>query len=128
MTNLRMTTNTQVCRKCLTDKPLEAFHGDRRTANRKRTTCIDCRQKQRSITNLTRTEYSMLLVAQEYKCAICGIDASELQRELSVDHNHETDEVRGLLCSHCNVGLGNFRDDAELMSKAIEYLGRYGSA
>ena len=68
----------------------------------------------------------MLLVAQDYKCAICGVDASELSRELSVDHNHETDEVRGLLCSHCNIGLGNFRDDVDVMSKAIEYLGRYG--
>ena len=128
MTNLRMTTNTQVCRKCFIDKPLEAYHGDRRTANRKRTTCIDCRQNQRAITNLTRTEYALLLVAQDYKCAICGVDASDLSRELSVDHNHETDEVRGLLCSHCNIGLGNFRDDVDVMSKAIEYLGRYGVA
>ena len=125
---MRMTTNTQVCRKCFIDKPLEAYHGDRRTANRKRTTCISCRQNQRAITNITRTHYSTLLVAQDYKCAICEVHASELPRELSVDHSHETDEVRGLLCAHCNIGLGNFRDDAELMSKAIEYLGRYGVA
>lgn len=123
-----MTSNTQVCRKCFIDKPLDAYHGDRRTANRKRTICGDCRQKQRSVTNLTRTAYSLLLVAQDYKCAICGIAASELTRELSVDHNHDTDEVRGLLCSHCNIGLGNFRDDAELLIKASEYLGRYGVA
>ena len=70
----------------------------------------------------------MLLVAQDYKCAICGTDANELTRELGVDHNHETDEVRGLLCNHCNIGLGNFRDDVELMNKAIEYLGKYGVA
>lgn len=128
MMNLRMTSNTQDCRKCLTEKPLSAFHADRRTANRKRTTCIDCRQKQRSVTNITRTEYSRLLIAQEFKCAICGIDASELTRELSVDHSHETDEVRGLLCTHCNFGLGNFKEDIELINKAIEYLGKYGVA
>lgn len=124
---MRMTSNLQTCRKCLTEKPLDAFHADRRTGNRKRTTCIDCRQKQRSITNLTRTEYSLLLVAQDYKCAICGVDASELPRELSVDHSHETDEVRGLLCGHCNIGLGNFKDDAELIGKAADYLRRYAS-
>lgn len=125
---MRMTSNTQVCRKCFIDKPLEAFHGDRRTANRKRTTCIPCRQNQRAICNLSRTQYSILLVAQEYKCAICGVDASELVRELSVDHSHETHEVRGLLCQHCNIGLGNFRDDVELMNKAIDYLRQYGVA
>ena len=125
---MRMTSNTQVCRKCFLDKPLDAYHGDRRTANRKRTTCIDCRQKQRSIINITRTEYSILLVAQNYKCAICGIDASELSRELSVDHSHETHEVRGLLCSHCNIGLGNFKDDIDVMTKAIEYLDRYATS
>jgi hypothetical protein len=124
--NLRMTNSSQICRKCLIDKPLDAYHGDRRTANRKRTTCMDCRQKQRLVTNLTRTAYSLLLVAQDYKCAICGINASELTRELSVDHNHDTNEVRGLLCSHCNIGLGNFRDDEELLIKASQYLGRYG--
>ena len=125
---MRMTSNTQVCRKCFIDKPLEAFHGDRRTANRSRTTCISCRQNQRTITNISRTEYSILLVAQEYKCAICGVDASELVRELSVDHSHETHEVRGLLCQHCNIGLGNFRDDTKLMAKAIQYLDKYATA
>jgi len=125
---MRMTSNSQTCRKCLIEKPLDAFHADRRTGNRKRTICIDCRQKQRSITNLTRTEYSMLLVAQDYKCAICGVDASELPKELSVDHSHDTDEVRGLLCGHCNIGLGNFKDDVELLSKAMEYLGKHGVA
>jgi DNA-directed RNA polymerase subunit RPC12/RpoP len=123
-----MTTNTQVCRKCFIDKPLEAFHGDRRTANRKRTTCILCRQGQRSITNISRTHYSILLVAQNYKCAICGIDASKLSRELSVDHSHITQKVRGLLCNHCNIGLGNFKDSSELLTKAIDYLGDYGVA
>lgn len=123
-----MTTNTQICRKCLQDKPLEDYHADRRTANRKRTTCIICRQNQRAITNLSRTDYSRLLVAQKYKCAICGVDASELSRELSVDHDHDTDEVRGLLCNHCNIGLGNFRDDYRLLTKASEYLSSFDVA
>ena len=124
----RMTSNSQVCRKCFKDKPLEDYHTDRRTANRKRTTCIDCRQRQRAIINISRTDYSRLLVAQSYKCAICGVDASELKHELSVDHSHKTHEVRGLLCGHCNVGLGNFKDDIKLIANAIEYLRQYGVA
>jgi hypothetical protein len=123
-----MMTNTQVCNKCKIDKPLELYHTDRRTGNRKRNTCIDCRHKQRSVTNLSTFDYAKLLVEQNNACAICGIEATELKRELSVDHNHETNKIRGLLCHHCNIGLGNFKDSTTLLSIAIEYLERTDGA
>jgi hypothetical protein len=119
-----MNSNKQICVKCKTDKPLEDYHKDRRTANRRRTTCIECRGKQRSITNISRFDYAKLLVEQNNCCAICGIPATDMRRELSVDHNHETNKIRGLLCDHCNLGLGNFRDSTTLLSVAIEYLER----
>jgi hypothetical protein len=119
-----MMSNTQVCTKCKIDKDLDAYHADRRTGNRKRNVCIDCRQSQRQITNISTFEYAKLLVEQNNSCAICGIEATELKRELSVDHNHETNKIRGLLCHHCNIGLGNFRDSTTLLSVAIEYLER----
>lgn len=120
----RMMNNSQICKDCNIDKPLDSYHTDRRTANRKRTTCIDCRQKHRSISNITKYDYAKLLVEQNNCCAICGIEATELKRELSVDHNHETHKIRGLLCGHCNIGLGNFKDSTTLLSIAIEYLER----
>lgn len=116
--------NTQVCVKCKIDKDLDTYHADRRTGNRKRNVCIDCRQKQRIVTNLSTFDYAKLLVEQNNACAICGIEATELKRELSVDHNHETNKIRGLLCHHCNIGLGNFKDSTTLLSVAIEYLER----
>ena len=116
--------NTQVCSKCKIDKDLELYHADRRTGNRKRNVCIDCRQSQRKITNISTFEYAKLLVEQNNSCAICGVSATELKRELNVDHNHETNNIRGLLCHHCNIGLGNFRDSTTLLSVAIEYLER----
>ena len=115
---------TQVCVKCKIVKDLDAYHTDRRTGNRKRNVCIDCRQTQRRVTNLSTFDYAKLLVEQNNSCAICGIEATELKRELSVDHNHETNKIRGLLCHHCNIGLGNFRDSTTLLSVAIEYLER----
>lgn len=119
-----MMNNTQVCVKCKVEKDLDLFHNDRRTGNRKRTVCIECRQSQRKVTNISTYEYAKMLVEQNNSCAICGIEATELRRELNVDHNHETNKIRGLLCHHCNIGLGNFKDSTNLLSIAIEYLER----
>lgn len=119
-----MMSNTQVCTKCKIEKDLDEYHADRRTGNRKRNVCIDCRHTQRKVTNISTYEYAKLLVEQNNACAICGVSATELKRELSVDHNHETNKIRGLLCHHCNIGLGNFRDSTTLLSLAIEYLER----
>jgi hypothetical protein len=71
---------------------------------------------------LTRDAYNDLLKGQDNKCAICGTHKKELPRSLSVDHNHKTEKIRGLLCTRCNQGLGLFLDDPELLRKAAEYL------
>ena len=69
---------------------------------------------------LTAGSYNELLESQKGRCAICGNLPDT--RRLSVDHDHETGVVRGLLCSHCNTGLGQFRDNAKLLNNAIGYL------
>jgi len=61
--------------------------------------------------------------AQGGVCAICG-GINDNDDALSVDHDHETGRIRGLLCSKCNKGLGSFNDDPELLRKAIAYLER----
>ncbi len=53
-------------------------------------------------------------------CAICGKRPGKVS--LHVDHDHETGEVRGLLCVGCNNALGQFRDDLELLARASDYL------
>lgn len=117
-----MMIDTQVCKKCKIEKPFSSFHKDKRTSNQKRTNCIECRQFHRAASYLPKEVYERLLEQQNNSCAICGIDASKLNKELSVDHNHKTLQVRGLLCTYCNVGLGYFKDDTALLSMAIEYL------
>ena len=69
--------------------------------------------------------YDEMLRNQNNSCAICEIDRSEFKNNLAVDHCHETGKVRALLCYHCNVGLGNFRDKTKLLSRAVKYLNKY---
>ncbi len=51
------------------------------------------------------------------KCQICGI-----QSDLCLDHCHKTVKLRGFLCNHCNLGLGHFLDDINILENAIKYL------
>lgn len=53
-------------------------------------------------------------------CAVCGKPPTE--QRLSVDHSHETGEVRGLLCNNCNSGIGRFKDNPETLVAAAVYL------
>lgn len=70
---------------------------------------------------LDQESYEQLLEAQTGTCAICG-DTPE--RSLRVDHEHDSGSVRGLLCHHCNIGLGHFKDNIEVLEAAIAYLKR----
>ena len=73
---------------------------------------------------MTQADYDKLLESQNGGCAICGSKESGVPRikQLFVDHCHETDQVRGLLCHQCNAGLGNYSDDISKLESAIRYL------
>ncbi len=71
---------------------------------------------------ITLEEYEALLAKQNGLCAICEAPESSWG-SMAVDHNHETGEVRGLLCFNCNTALGKFNDDIQLLLKAVAYLG-----
>lgn len=66
--------------------------------------------------------YNKMFQEQDGCCAICGRHQSAFKLSLAVDHCHETNRVRSLLCPNCNSGLGNLRDSKEMLLKAIEYL------
>lgn len=89
----------------------------------------ECREMARRIRGhvrdygLTKTGFHDLLVKQQGVCAICQNAESGRKQILSVDHDHTTGHVRGLLCHSCNVGLGHFKDDPELLARAVAYLG-----
>ena len=70
-------------------------------------------------------EYLALCEQQQNCCAICGRPARDRSKRLAVDHDHGTQTIRGLLCHHCNTGLGNFNDDPALLRAAIAYLAKF---
>lgn len=82
---------------------------------------------------LSREKYDEMVVNQGNKCAICGSPPVGRTKRgpaerLDVDHDHDTGEVRGLICHPCNVMLGQARDNVEVLEAAILYLKRYKDA
>ena len=76
--------------------------------------------------DLTIDEYEQMYESQNKKCAICDKEYKlGGMGGLYVDHCHETNKVRGLLCNSCNSSLGKFGDNIEMLQRAIDYLSRY---
>ena len=68
-------------------------------------------------------QYEHMLEEQDHKCAIChSYPRNNLKNPWHVDHNHVTGKIRGILCHHCNTGLGNLKDDVAVLKRAIAYL------
>ncbi len=131
------------CSRCELDLPLGDFN---RAANQKsglRPECRYCRNNdERKWRNEHKTEialamrktklkvkfgmtleqYEALYKKQTGRCAICGRNRSEFKTALSVDHDHTTGKVRGLLCHDCNTGLGKFGDSVFTLNLAADYL------
>jgi hypothetical protein len=60
---------------------------------------------------------------QGNECAICNQEPQN-ERELVVDHDHTTGEIRGLLCYSCNSAIGLLKEDPELFARAYDYMTR----
>ena len=67
---------------------------------------------------LSETDHQNMVDSQDNLCAICG--RAENGKALAVDHDHDTGEIRGLLCAYCNVRLGWFD---EYRAETLAYLG-----
>ena len=123
----------KVCTTCNELKPASDFklEKDKRATNgiSQRSKCKVCDEDRKYKAFIKRTydftfeQYEQMYDAQNGKCAICEsrIGNSRTGR-LFVDHCHTTNKVRGLLCSNCNHGLGQFKDSPKLLQRAIEYL------
>jgi hypothetical protein len=134
------------CTKCREEKELiiENFPPRKDTKDGFRSECRECRKlrnreaygptykkknqagHRRRKYGITTEKYNTVLDKQKGVCAICGTKEKRSIRgaepELSVDHDHKTGEIRGLLCHRCNSGLGLFQEDLRILRRAVRYL------
>ena len=65
-------------------------------------------------------EFDYMVLQQNFECAICGKPLHH--GNANVDHDHEGDFNRGILCTSCNTGIGKLKDDPEITKNATDYL------
>ena len=139
---------TKKCATCGVVTPLTAFHAKPNTPDRLAYSCKLCvrvynkaryasrdiaeRQRVSSVRSQYGIEWETVVhmhAGQGGGCAICARAVSlnlaltgAKAKSIRIDHCHATGKVRGLLCDWCNVGLGRFFDNPELLTKAADYI------
>lgn len=113
------------CTRCHAEKPAtsEFFPLHNKKRNGLDSWCRECRATYRN--SNCRGKFRAVISDEKLheikttvtECVICGSN-----EPLVVDHDHLTGQVRGMLCNHCNRGLGHFRDDPMLLEFAAQYL------
>ena len=123
------------CSKCLQLKSAHSFAKNKARKSGRHTECKDCQVQYNRIWFM-RYHYGLPedqacayinKIKVEAFCEICSEQLQLKRNGYAIDHNHNTGKVRGLLCTSCNQGLGRFKDDLYLLTKAHKYLEKYGT-
>ena len=130
MKSLTQLQDTKCCTGCNKFKYLNEFT-IRNDTGKHKSKCKQCIKEATVLRryNISLEDYDRLLEDQGYCCAICGSEDPKAAR-FHIDHNHKTNEVRGLLCATCNQGIGLLQDSPNVILKAAQYLiskGHYGN-
>jgi len=107
---------------------VKAAQAQRRAANPEKVKVLARKYALKSAYGITPEQFMTLLEAQGGGCAICATKTPGGNGTFHVDHDHSTDKLRGLLCNHCNRGIGCFKDNPESLIMASAYLKRTGAS
>ena len=77
--------------------------------------------------SLTPEAWHEMFIKQGERCASCKIKKTAEGKNFHVDHCHKTKKIRGILCHHCNLLLGNAKDNIATLEAAIQYLKEVGA-
>ena len=142
----------KTCNSCTASKKIQEFYYDKRYTDNRYARCKTCcREKararykenpghfkliqqkyikanprkrtdtiMRSQTGLSLLAYEKLSYQQNHRCAVCKL--KPVKRRLDIDHCHQTNIIRGLLCNKCNQALGLLQDNPTLITNLLRYL------
>lgn len=119
---------TYICRPCDLKKKKKWYDANKDKILAEQRAAYPKRRMKQAWTHLKKrfgiseSEYLKKLRDQMYLCDVCRLPNG---KTLAVDHDHKTGKLRSLLCSHCNIGLGCFKDSPELLRAAASYLERH---
>lgn len=132
---------TKTCRDCKSEIPIDGFYLVSKSGSLRRPECISCNLKYqrskynplrrkaeslKSLYGITLEEFYSKLEEQNYKCAICETDTpSGNGSNFYVDHNHATEQVRGLLCHNCNYVIGYAKENKKILLDTVQYLAKW---
>ncbi|MFC1920290.1 endonuclease VII domain-containing protein [Chloroflexota bacterium] len=118
----------KICNICHKLLDTTKFARNQNNINRpvRRPSCQECRKTLEGINPTSKEKHKWLKTKPQnepFECPICSKRTiAGITSKLVLDHNHSTGEVRGWICDSCNTGIGRFKDDIELIQKAIKYL------
>ena len=135
----------KTCCRCGIEKPIGSYGKDQTTKDKHRPECRECR-------NIALRRYTLNPIVQKYRkdrhqlrtygisiaikekmleeqggcCPICGTNKPG-KKGWATDHDHISKKIRGILCQHCNQGLGNFLDNKTYLLNAVAYIAKYSN-
>lgn len=108
--------NKKTCQKCNIKQDVSCYHKDTSRRDGLFRFCKNCTSLYTKSKKYSISEKKVLELMNR-NCQICGEE-----KNLNIDHCHKTGNVRGVLCNSCNVGIGLFKDNIELLKNSIKYL------
>ena len=115
-----------ICHKLLSTTEFARNQNAKNNRSVRRPSCKECRKQLegKDATPKAKLEWSKNKPQNEpFECPICGKRTiAGITSKVVLEHNHRTGEVRGWVCDSCNTGIGRFKDDVELLKRAIKFI------